>query len=139
LTIDEVSSSEAGAAACPTRFAAAPLEGTYWRITHVGEVPLSAADTTQGHEPALTFRGDAATFAATAGCRRVAGNYRSTGELLMLEAVGTLAACPDGARADARVESMLRDVRRYRILGQLLELYDVNHRLLARLEAREAN
>lgn len=116
---------------CPSRFAAATLENTQWRLTRVGSANVPAA-TRPASEPGLSFRLEPKSFSGSDGCNRLAGNYERTGDALTLTAVGTLMACQGG---ETRLASVLKDVRNYRVLGTVLDLYDADRRVVARFQA----
>jgi uncharacterized lipoprotein YbaY/heat shock protein HslJ len=118
---------------CAPRFSAAPLENTFWRLTHLGE---SAAAPSRGPaEPGLTFRDNPRSFGGNGGCNHLAGGYQVGEEALRLQPVGTLRACQDGNGAEALFRTALTDTRGYRILGRTLELLDAERQTLARFEA----
>jgi len=54
---------------------------------------------------------------------------------LAIERVGT----GDRGATETAFTSALKNVTRYRILGTTLDLYDAQHRRIARLEARDSN
>lgn len=75
---------------------------------------------------------DPKSFSGSDGCNRLAGNYNRTGDAITLTVVGTLMACQGG---EPRLASALRNVRNYRVLGNVLDLYDEQRRVVARFEA----
>jgi uncharacterized lipoprotein YbaY/heat shock protein HslJ len=121
-------------ATCEPRFAAAPLENTFWRLTRLGE--LAVASSLGPAEPGLTFRDSPRAFGGSGGCNHLAGGYQVGEEALRLQPVGTLRACQEGNGVEARFRTALTDTRGYRILGRTLELLDAERLTLARFEAK---
>jgi heat shock protein HslJ len=123
--------------ACEPRFAAAPLENTFWRLTRLGEQAVPQAQKT-AVEPGLTFRDSPRAFGGNGGCNHLAGGYQVGQEMLLLQPVGTLRACQDGSGAETEqlFRTALTDTRTYRILGRTLELLDAERQTLARFEAK---
>ncbi len=116
---------------CPARFVAATLDNTAWRLTRIGNTVVPAGDR-PSNTPGLSFRMDPKSFSGSDGCNRLAGNYNRTGDAITLTVVGTLMACQGG---EPRLASALRNVRNYRVLGNVLDLYDEQRRVVARFEA----
>jgi uncharacterized lipoprotein YbaY/heat shock protein HslJ len=133
VTAPAAALSSARGAACEPRFAAAPLENTFWRLTRLGE--LAVASSLGPAEPGLTFRDSPRAFGGSGGCNHLAGGYQVGEEALRLQPVGTLRACQEGNGVEARFRTALTDTRGYRILGRTLELLDAERLTLARFEA----
>jgi putative lipoprotein len=121
---------------CARRFAALPLAGTNWRLTRLDGSPVPTPTQGQAGIPALTFRDDPGTFSGSGGCNRFTGPYDVRGETLTLTSAGTLRVCPGLSASEAAFKSALTDTRRYRILGDVLELSDGDRQLVARFEGR---
>lgn len=116
---------------CPPRFVASTLENTPWRLTRVGSTDVPPADR-PGNAPGLSFRMEPRSFSGSDGCNRLAGSYDRSGDAITLTAAGTLMTCRGG---EARLASALKDVRNYRVIGNVLALYDAQRRVVARFEA----
>ena len=121
---------------CEARFAALPLENTYWRLTQVGGTPVAPAANPR-NEAALTFRAEPRTFSGATGCNRLAGKYEAAGDGIALSAAGTLMACPAGPPTDALFTAALREARRYRITGRVLEFFNERQESIARFDGVE--
>jgi copper homeostasis protein (lipoprotein) len=133
LVVDRV----AGVAAnesCAARFITAPLEGTYWRLTRLGDIAV-AAPSNPKTERALTFQPDE-RFSGSSGCNRLVGEYVRGLDTISLSAAGTMKACAAGTEDEAAFLSALKQVQTFRILGNTLELQDAQRKLVARFEAR---
>ncbi|MEO8482584.1 MAG: YbaY family lipoprotein [Acidobacteriota bacterium] len=120
-------------ASCEPRFAAAPLDGTTWKLSWINGAPFAAPATPRNH-PTLTFRADTPTFAGNGGCNRLAGRYELRGDSMALSAAGTMMACPGADATETAFKSALLHTRSYRIIGRTLELYGDKRQLLARFE-----
>jgi putative lipoprotein len=111
--------------ACETRFAALPLENTRWMWSPAA-----------GTAPSLVFRGESGTFSGAGGCQQTTGRFRISGEALALQPTGTMRACRPGETADERLSQALGATRRYRIAGNVLELYGGEGQVVARFEGQ---
>jgi copper homeostasis protein (lipoprotein) len=120
-------------ASCDARYAAAPLDGTTWKLSWLNGAPFTAPPSSRNH-PTLTFRGDTPTFSGNGGCNRLAGHYEVRGDTMSLSAAGTMMACPGSDATETAFKAVLSGTRSYRILGRALELYGDKRQLLARFE-----
>jgi heat shock protein HslJ len=123
----------------PTRNGAAlpvsmPLENTYWMLTHLGNAPVIAS---RGREPHLILNSANRGVGGSGGCNQLAGNYDLKGERLNLgQVISTLMACGEGMETESAFLEGLRQVNRWRIAGQELELLDAEEDVVARFKAR---
>jgi putative lipoprotein len=125
---------------CAPRFASVPLDGTSWRLTTLAgsAIPESTAIPTAGTVvPSLVFNADSSSFGGNGGCNRLTGAYRTNGEALRLQGIGTLKACAEGTEREALFRGALNDTRSYRILGRTLELVGPERQTLATFEATD--
>jgi len=78
--------------------------------------------------------------AGSDGCNRVIGGYELKGDAITFgKMAGTQMACPDTGEIERSFRDALEHARRWRILGDRLELFDAGGTRLARFEARGAN
>ena len=131
---DPAAADSARAGGCDRRFAAAPLENTSWRLTHLGGSPVTRPPD-RATELGVTFRDNPRAFGGSGGCNHLAGGYQVGEEALRLQPVGTLRACQAVNGVEALFRTALTDTRGYRILGRTLELLDAERQTLARFEA----
>ncbi len=126
---------------CGPRFSEAPLENTPWTLTELGATAVAsgAASGPGAQAPTLRFRSDARSFSASSGCVRLTGRYQDVGDALAMAEIGTMKACATVTGTETAFQQALGRTRRYRILGNTLELYDVSNRRLARFEARQTD
>ena len=103
----------------------ATLTDTFWRIESLGDMPLTPVpDTT---EPHLVLLADDGRYAATAGCNRMAGGFRTgaDGALSFDAGLTTLMACPPPLDArEAALTAALSATAGYGIDGDTLRLRD---------------
>lgn len=111
------------------------LEGTYWRLTHLGGQPVPIAP--QQREPHLILDPQSRRVSGSGGCNRLFGGYELEGERLVFGQLATTRmACLDGMETEAAFLSALGTVRTWRIAGPHLDLFDDRGGLVARFEAR---
>lgn len=128
-------SAQASERACPARFVSLPLVGTYWRLVSLGTTDIAATAGAR-NEPSLTFRAESRSFSGTGGCNRLTGRYEAGADTLTLVAAGTMMACPSGGEHEAAFTKALAATRRYRVLGNTLELVNDANQVIARFEGR---
>ena len=119
---------------CGARFAAAPLENTYWKLTRLHGTPVSVA--AKQPESHFVLNSKTKRIAGSGGCNRFTGTYERSGDRLTFGNLAmTFMACPEGMDTERDFIGVLEQVRSWRILGKHLELIDGSGNLLARLEA----
>lgn len=125
---------------CAPRFTSAPLADSDWRLTHLGDNAVPAADPKR--ELSLTFQAPtdmaAGAYSGSTGCNRLVGTYTVDNATITLTSGGTMMACKDAAATEAAFIAALKAARTYRIAGRVLELMDAKGVRLARFEARTA-
>jgi copper homeostasis protein (lipoprotein) len=120
---------------CGARFATEALENTYWKLTRLGEAPVFVHE--QQREPSLVLHSESHRVTGSTGCNRLMGSYQLNGEKISFGPfAATRMACPKGMDTERLFFDALERVRTWNVLGQHLELYDVNGEMLARFEAR---
>ncbi len=123
-------------ASCPTRFAAASLESTYWRLVELEGAPLPPAERPQRREAHLMFGADPRRVIGADGCNGMVGEYEADDVRLKLEKLaGTKMTCPDAGGRDQQFRQALARTSGYRVLGPELQLRDKDGGLLARFAA----
>jgi putative lipoprotein len=136
------SSPTGGAASTPGRpsgttggAATEPLENTYWKLTRLGDAPVTVAS--QQREPHLVFNSETRRVHGSGGCNPLTGSYELHGDQLRLgQMAGTMMACRDAMETEQRFLEALKHVSRWQISGQQLDLLDAAGNVLVRLEAR---
>lgn len=121
-------------AICGRPLADARLIGTSWRLTRLGARSVQAA----GERRAPDLRLDPADGRAGGfgGCNSYSGTFRLDGQSLRIESIAsTLMACPETMDLEAGFLHALERVSRWNILGDWLELYDEQGKLVARFQA----
>ena len=122
---------------CSQRYSSAPLEGTEWRLIRVGATAVAPNAAAKPRAlPSIMLEPSSLQFNGTGGCNRLVGGYeRNGGKLSFNQAVQTRVACQGGMEIDTAFVQMLPQVRRWRVLGRILELQDETGKSLALFEA----
>ena len=120
---------------CGAKFANADFFETYWKLTQLESEPVIVSG--QQREPHMIFRdGDTAAVAGHGGCNRFTGRIKHDDTALEFGFLAaTQMACADTMQREHVLLQTLSHVRRWKIIGQHLELFDEKGRLRARLEA----
>jgi copper homeostasis protein (lipoprotein) len=122
---------------CERSLSNASLTNTRWRLDRIARETLRLAEGQR--EPYLTLRDgeQGAKYEASAGCNQMAGSYALSSESLSFAAGPmTLMACaaPIDALEKRYIDSLSR-ARRFRVLGNTLEIMDETGTSLALFEA----
>jgi putative lipoprotein len=113
---------------------AAPLVNTYWKLTNLGTSAVTAAS--QQREPHFILHPATRSISGSGVCNQFTGGYRLKGDQISFsEIAATMMACVDGIDTEKRFLTAMGKVRRWRISGQSLELFDAAGALMARFEA----
>jgi copper homeostasis protein (lipoprotein) len=120
---------------CGSPFATESLQEMYWKLTRVENQPVMVGPGQR--EPHLIFRKEKNQLSGFSGCNNMSGTYKLNGDELTFRPIAaTRMACLKGGETESALFKALDRVRRWKILGQHLELYDAGGALLARFEAR---
>jgi putative lipoprotein len=112
-----------------------PLENTYWKLTRLGDTPVTAAS--QQEEPYLVLNSETRRVAGSGGCNRLTGSYELNGDNLTFgKMAGTMMACIEGMETEKAFQQALTQVNSWKITGQHLELLDAASNVIASFEAR---
>jgi len=112
----------------------ASLENTYWKLASLGDTAVASAS--QQQEPHLVFNSENHHVSGSGGCNRLTGSYEINGDQLSLgEMASTMMACLKGMDTEQAFLKALSQVKTWKITGQHLELFDIDGKLVARLEA----
>jgi len=119
----------------------AALENTYWRLSSLGDRPVTVRTGQQA--PYLVLNAGTGRMIGWTGCGGVSGRYRVDDQhLAFTTLMTTRSSCVSGASGAAlerRYLAALRSVSRTKITGQRLELFDARDKSLARFEAGRRN
>jgi putative lipoprotein len=111
------------------------LENTYWKLTRLGDAPVTA--TSQQREPHLILTSESRRVTGSGGCNRFSGSYElDDNRLTFSQMASTMMACLDSMETETAFLKTLTQVRTWKITGQQLELYGSGEQALLRLEAR---
>lgn len=111
-----------------------PLRGTYWKLTRIGDAPVSVAE--HQREPHLILATDEARLSGNGGCNSLMGGFEVDGDQLRIKGLaGTMMACAQGMAQETQILRALETVRRYRIAGHQLDLLGADNVVVARFEA----
>jgi copper homeostasis protein (lipoprotein) len=114
---------------CGQRIASVPLEGTDWKLVRVGTRAVSG-------KAALALDPAELSYVGSGGCNQIAGSYqRNGGQIAFVGAIAERRTCQAGTDVDDELRMALTQVRRWRVLGSILELQDMGGKALARFEA----
>ena len=123
---------------CERSRANASLSNIYWRITQLAANPVAPPEASR-REPQLILRDSNGrqTYSATVGCNAMSGSYSVKGDEITFETgISTLVACqPPLDKLELELRTAISGTRRWRIVGNTLELRDETGARLARLEA----
>jgi len=115
--------------------ATASLENTYWKLTRLGETTIRMAS--QKQEPHFVLNSESHRVNGSGGCNRLAGSYELHGDRLTFsQMAGTMMACLEGMETEKVFLDVLKQVNRWKVTGQQLELFDATGNLLASCESR---
>jgi heat shock protein HslJ len=121
------------------------IDTSYPRQSACSESPkVSTGETavvagTGSPEPHVVLQAADRRLAGSDGCNRlVAGYTLESDRIHFTQAASTMMACAEGMETAQRFAAAIAAASRWRVLGQQLELYDSEDRLLARFEARPA-
>jgi heat shock protein HslJ/uncharacterized lipoprotein NlpE involved in copper resistance len=113
--------------ACPPALANAPLAGTRWKLVGLAGLPVEIGGLV--HVPHLALDAERGTVSGATGCNRLTGRHLRDGATIRFEAVATTRmACARGMATESGLLAALRDARRWRIAGDLLDLFDADGR-----------
>jgi heat shock protein HslJ len=120
---------------CGARFATEPLENTYWKLTRLADTAVTVA--AQQQEPHFILNSQSRRVGGSGGCNRLTGSYELNGDNLTFgQMAGTMMACLEGMDTEKAFLKALGQVKKWKIAGQHLELFDAAGKLVARFEAR---
>lgn len=134
----------AGCAAGPDQPKPAPLLETYWRAIEIDSQPVKAGSGKR--ELHLILSSERNSVSGFSGCnsfrgiydRKFRGTYdRKENDLRFTGLASTLMACPpDESELEKRFLTTLQAADSQRVIGNILELRDVDGKPRARFEAR---
>ena len=121
-------------AACKAPFTEAPLDGTEWRLTQLGDRAIQPAGGRAA--PAMTLDAATGRFAGSGGCNRLFGGYTVEGDTIAFDdTASTMMYCDGLMETEAAFAAALGAARGWRVLGRQLDLLGEDGALLARFTA----
>lgn len=115
--------------------ASATLENTSWKLTRLNDNPISAPS--KQREAFFLLDPSNHRVSGSGGCNRLTGSYELKGdELKFGRMASTMMACPEGMDTEQAFLKSLGQVTRWKIIGQSLELFDSDGKVLAHFEPR---
>lgn len=112
----------------------ASLENTYWRLVVLGDQPVAVQQ--RPREAHLILHPADGRVSGSGGCNRLTGRYELDGEKLTFGNIAsTQMACPAAMDLEREFLAALKRVRKARVLGQQLQLFDVAGEPVARFVA----
>ena len=121
---------------CGPEAPAVTVERTYWRLTRLGDTPVSAGSLQW--EPHLILHPDSKRVSGSDGCSRLRGRYDlDENRLTFAEMATTSTSCPEEADPQREFPDALKRVTTVKLIRQHIEMFDARGKLLARFEARE--
>jgi uncharacterized lipoprotein YbaY/uncharacterized lipoprotein NlpE involved in copper resistance/heat shock protein HslJ len=122
---------------CPPRYSTASLTGTRWVLAALGEEGRVAPEGRAA--PHLVLQGAEARAVGSNGCNRFMAGYTVEADRIQFSpGATTRMACPGVEELAAGFDRSIEAAVRWRVLGDQLELYDADGRLLARFQAEPA-
>jgi copper homeostasis protein (lipoprotein) len=119
---------------CGQRFASAPLENSYWKLTRLAQQPVILAP--EQREPYLVLQAQDRRLNGYAGCNRMTGSYEvDDTSLRFSQTATTKMACVKGMDTEDDFLKALGQVRHWHIEGEHLILADEFGNVLAQFEA----
>jgi putative lipoprotein len=120
--------------AAPAQASDEPLENTYWKLTHLGDAPVSVAE--RQREAHFILHPADKRVSGSGGCNRFTGGYELAGDRLNFgRMAATMMACADTMDSEKAFLSALQQAARARIREQHLDLLDASGSVLARFQA----
>jgi putative lipoprotein len=114
--------------------AAAPLENTYWKLTHLGDAPVKAAE--RQREVHFILHPVDKRVSGSGGCNRITGGYElQDNRLTFKQMAGTLMACAAGMDTERAFLDALKRASRTKVEEQRLDLLDASGNVVARFQA----
>jgi copper homeostasis protein (lipoprotein) len=113
----------------------ASLTNTFWRPVEIAGKPVEVA--ANQREPHLMLVPGENKMRGFGGCNHIQGRYEVQGEALHF--VGTAATrmfCQETMEQEGAFLHAIESAATYKVVGETLELYDMNGALLARFESR---
>jgi heat shock protein HslJ len=117
----------------PMKSATVPLENTYWKLTHLGDAPVTGKS--RKSEPHLILDSGTRRAAGSGGCNQFGGGYELSGSRLRLDRmVSTMMACMEGMETEQAFLKALETVSGWKIAAKQLELTDTAGKVVARFD-----
>ena len=121
---------------CGARGSVSEILGTYWKLTRLGEQPVSVGG--DQREPHLVLHSEDGRVSGFGGCNQLMGSYAIEGSSIRFSKMAsTMMACAKGADTEQALLTALEKAVSFATTAHHLELFDGGGEILARFEARE--
>jgi len=115
--------------------ATALLENTYWKLTSLGEVPVTAVSQ---QEPLFVLNSETHRVSGSGGCNRLTASYELKDDhLTFSQMVTTMMSCVEGMDTEKAFMKALTEVKTWKMAGEELELLNDAGNVMARFKARD--
>ena len=110
------------------------LENTYWKLTSLGEVPVTAVSQQQ---PLFVLNSKTHRVSGSGGCNRLTGSYELKDDHLTFNQMATtMMTCAEGMDTEKAFLKALTEAKTWKMAGGELELLNDAGNVTARFEAR---
>jgi copper homeostasis protein (lipoprotein) len=121
---------------CGARGSVSELENNYWKLTRLGDRPVTIFDGRR--EPHLVLHSEEGRFAGTGGCNQISGGYEIDSDSITFGLMAsTMMACPEGEDVDHALMAALENATNFRLMAHHLDLLNDEGSTVARFEARD--
>lgn len=111
------------------------LENTYWKLTSLGEVPVTAVSQ---QEPLFILNSETHRVSGSGGCNRLTGSYALKDDhLTFSQMVTTMMSCVEGMDTEKAFLKALTEAKTWKMAGEELELLNDAGKVMARFKARD--
>lgn len=115
--------------------ATASLENTYWKLTSLGDVPVTAVSQ---QEPLFVLNSETHRVSGSGGCNRLTGIYELTADhLTFSQMVTTMMSCVERMDTEKAFLKALTEAKTWKMAGEELELLNDAGNVMARFKARD--
>jgi len=115
--------------------ATASLENTYWKLTSLGDVPVTAVSQ---QEPLFVLNSETHRVSGSGGCNRLTGRYElKDDQLTFSQLLTTMMGCVEGMDTEKAFLKALTEAKTWKMGGEELQLLNNAGNVMARFKARD--